>query len=164
MKRTILLLALAATLTGCLHGRGDGPVVEAGAPKATKSMDWAFTPTDTAGALTYGGAGNVKLMLACAKRSGSVTAGRPVSTLPEGTKTLTLVSGSVKSTSLGVVQAAPSDPDTQVLAAKYSTMDPIMQAFDNRGWVSVPGDKGRLSHLVPQAGNRAVKNFFAFCG
>ncbi len=171
MKRTVLLLAAAilgsGLLSGCAHGvlRSPNAVVVAGAPKPTKGMDWRFTPVDEAGALTYGAesGGDVKLMLACAHNSGTVTIGQPVANLPEDAKSLTLVSGSVKSISAGAIQAAPGDANTQVLASQFTTMDPIVQAMSERGWISVPSGGDRLTHMVPHPGNRAVKEFFAFC-
>jgi hypothetical protein len=167
MKRAILLLAAASLLAACAH-RGElanGPVVAAGAPKATKGLDWRFAPVGDDAALTYGatGGGDVKLMLACGHHSGSVTIGEPVANLPEGAKSLVLVSGSVKSVDLGTIQSLPSDPDRQVLAAKFTMLDPIVQAFWSRGWISVPIGSDHLAHLVPHAGNRAVKTFFSFC-
>jgi hypothetical protein len=167
MKRAVLLIAAAALMSGCMHGVLHSPnaVVAAGAPKPTPNMDWRFAPVDDAGALTYGaaGGGDVRLLLACAHNSGEVTVGQPLSNLPDGTKSLTLVSGSTKSISAGAIQAAPGAADTQVLASKFTTMDPIIQAFNERGWISVPSGNDRLMHMVPHPGNRAVKEFFAFC-
>lgn len=144
---------------------GRKSVVMAGAPKAAPGMDWRFAPEGDDAALIYGGAkgGDVKLMLACAHKSGSVSIGQPVADLPEGAHAMTLVSGSVRSTDEGVVQAAPSNPDLQVLTIKLNTMAPIVQAFETRGWISVPNGSDRLVHMVPHAGNRAVHQFFAFC-
>jgi hypothetical protein len=167
MKRTILLLAAASLFTaGCLHPHlalSKKPVVMAGAPKATADMDWHFAPQGDDAALTYGAVkgGDVKLALACTHKSGAVNVSRPVADLPEGAKSLVLVSGSVKTTDAGEVQASG---DQQVLAVKFNTMSPIVQAFDERGWISVPNGSDRLVHMVPHAGNRAVHEFFAFCG
>src|ERR1700743_109634 len=112
MKKTVLLLAAAALLMGCSHGmiRRPNAVVIAGAPQPTKGMDWRFAPVDDAAALTYGAAGGGGLKL---------------------------VSGSAKSISAGAIQAAPGDANTQVLASKFNTMDPIIQAMSERGWISV---------------------------
>ena len=172
MKRAILFLAAASLLGACVHhdGRivaiGKKPVVMAGAPKASPDMDWSFTTEGDSGALTYGAVkgGDVRMMLACGHKSGAVTVGQPVSTLPEGSKALVLVSGSVKTSDAGDVQASAANPDQQVLAVKFNTMAPIIQAFDERGWISVPNGTDRLTHLVPHAGNRAVHQFFAYCG
>ena len=167
MKRTILFLVAASLLGGCIHhgviAVGKKPVVAAGAPKATADMDWHFAPEGDDAALTYGAVkgGDVKLTLACTHKSGAVNVSRPVADLPEGAKSLVLVSGSVKTTDAGEVQASG---DQQVLAVKFNTMSPIVQAFDERGWISVPNGSDRLVHMVPHAGNRAVHQFLAFCG
>ena len=174
MKRTILLLAaaslLSAGLGACMHhgprvALGKKAVVMAGAPKAVAGMDWRFAPEGENAALIYSGekGGDVKLMLACTHKSGEVSIGQPVGDLPEGARSLTLVSGSVRSTDAGEVMAAPSNPDLQVLTVKMNTMSPIVQAMETRGWVSVPNGSDRLVHMVPHPGNRAVHQFFAFC-
>ncbi len=167
MKRTILFLAAASLLGGCIHhgviAVGKKPVVAPGAPKATADMDWRFAPEGDDAALTYGAVkgGEVKMTLSCAHRSGSVTLGEPVANLPEGAKALVLVSGSVKTTDAGEVRASG---DQQVMSVKFNTMSPIIQAFGERGWISVPNGSDRLVHMVPHAGNRAVHEFLAFCG
>ena len=142
------------------------PVVMAGAPKAAPGMDWHFAPDGENAALTYGAVkgGDVKLMLACTHKSGSVTVGEPVGELPEGAKSLILVSGSVKTVDAGEVKATPDDPNNQVMAVTFNTMAPIVQAFDLRGWISIPNGSDRLVHMVPQKGNRAVHQFLTFCG
>ncbi|HEY3812646.1 MAG TPA: hypothetical protein VGL66_05435 [Caulobacteraceae bacterium] len=177
MKRAILLLAAVSlsglALGGCLtrhDGRvipvGHKPVVMKGAPKAAAGMDWTFAPEGDNAALTYGAmkGGDVKLMLACTHKSGAVTIGEPVAELPEGAKSLILVSGSVKTVDAGEVKAAPSAPDLQVMSVTFNTMAPIVQAFDERGWISIPNGSDHLVHMVPHAGNRAVHQFFSFCG
>jgi hypothetical protein len=165
MKRLLLPLAAAALLSACGTGGPSKVVVQAGAPKPAKGMDWTFAPVGDDAALTYGAPGgtDAKLLLACSHHSGNVTIGQPVASLPEGTTNLTLVSGSVKSVDLGQVQALPSNPDQQVLAVQFPMMAPIIQAFWDRGWISVPTANDRLTHMVPHPGNHAVKQFFAFC-
>jgi hypothetical protein len=180
MNRTaqtaLTVLAAAAMLAGCAHARkaltpSSSKTVEVApperdAPKPTAGMDWTYAPVGTNAALTYGAAGGQpKLLLACAQKSGSVTVGEPVAGGATPGNHLTLISGSAKATVLAAAQPSPGDASQTVLSAKFSTLDPIMQAFAHRRWVALPLEGDKVDNLVAHpAGAVAVREFFDFCG
>ncbi|MBS0294868.1 MAG: hypothetical protein JSR45_01065 [Proteobacteria bacterium] len=173
-QTALTLLAAAAMLAGCASARKaltpsasktiEVAPPEPGAPKPTAGMDWTYAPVGTNAALTYGAAGGQpKLLLACAQKSGSVTVGEPGAAA--AVNRITLISGSAKATVLAGAQPSPSDPSQMVLSAKFSTLDPIMQAFAHRRWIALPLEGDKVDNLVAHPeGAVAVREFFDFCG
>ncbi len=168
MKPAPSTLAAAAAflaLGGCGMARHHADAaISANSPKPQPGMDWTFTPQDANASLAYGGSGGRKLLMACAKGSGTVVVGQPAPADATGVLRMTLTSGTVKSVGEAKVQALPTAPDEKLAAESFSTFDPIMQAFGHNNWIAVPADKDKSDTFAAHPGNKAIAEFLAFCG
>jgi hypothetical protein len=141
-----------------------GPT-EAPAPKPAPGLDWFFNGDGGQGKLAYGppNSDDIHLMLACKAKSGQVTVARSVLTEHAGTPPrLSLASGTARGTWLATTATSPEAGHTD-LTVTTSSADPVLQAFARHGWISVVTD-GETEGLAPQPGNKAIREFFAYCG
>lgn len=176
MTRRMLILMGALMLSACGGAPKNAPPslptapVEAGpseapAPRPAPGLDWFFNGDGGQGKLAYGppNSDDVHLMLACRSNSGQITVARSVPTEKAGQPPrLTLVSGTVRATWLATRATSP-EPGHTDLTVTTSSADPVLQAFARRGWISVVTD-GETEGLAPQPGNKAIREFFAYCG
>lgn len=175
MKTRMLLVAAAVALYGCGSVKKAFTTPQAstqvagepGAPSPKPGLDWSFTPAGPNAALVYGAAsGSPSLMMACAARSGSVSIGQLAPGVQDApAAALTLVSGTVKSTSVATVQPWPGDASRTVASARFSTLDPIVQSFAHHRWIGVQAaGADKPDSYVEQPGTTAIAQFLAFCG
>jgi hypothetical protein len=76
---------------------------------------------------------------------------------------LTLASGTARGTWLAKAAASQLEPGHTDLTVTMPSMDPVLQAFAQRGWASVVTGE-QTENLAPQPGGKAVRQFFRFCG
>lgn len=175
MNTRILLVAACALLCGCGGVRkaltpslktSAAPRADLAGAKPTPGLDWTFTAAGANAALTYGAAGGApQLMMACAQKSGSVVIGAPASeSKAPATPTLTLISGTVRTSAAAAVQPWPADPSLSVLSARFSSLDPILQAFARNGAIGLPGKDDKPDMFVAQPNSSAIAQFQTFCG
>lgn len=169
MNRIAAIVLAAAALGACVTQRDGQTAPRPGPdmmppPAPTMGMNWILNTEEDSAELVYGTPESDDLHIGIECRGGGdpilgITRVAPAGSPPE----IVLRAGDVTHR-----YVANSEPDQMsggvILTTRLARKDdPIIQAFRERGWLSVLY-KGKPEHYIPQHNTTAVADFFNWCG